>query len=68
MQDIVKCKNLIEKNGNQRVCDRFLLKRINNKQLHVKCPSCGSFAIITADNEGKLQIIHVKEGENIICN
>lgn len=67
MADIYKCKAQIEKHGESRDCNRFLLKVINDKQMHVKCPSCGSYAIVSGGQNGKLSITHIKEGEDAIC-
>lgn len=65
--DIYKCKAQVEKHNEKRDCNRFLFKTINEKQMHIKCPSCGSYAIITGGLNGKLTITHIKEGEDTIC-
>jgi len=65
-EEIIKCKCIVKKHGIERECGRFLIKRINKKQLHVKCSSCGSYAIITA-HDGGLDVVHIKEDEEILC-
>ena len=67
MTEIVKCKSIIERNGRKHECGRFIAKFITNKRIHIKCPSCPSYAIIEVYN-GELMIVHVdKEGEEQIC-
>jgi len=64
---IIKCKATVEKHGKDRICDRFIMKFINGrKQIHSKCPSCGSYVIITA-NGNDFDIVHLREGEEVIC-
>lgn len=66
-QLIVKCKVPIEKHNTKRDCGRFLFKIVNKKQIHAKCPSCGSYAIVSVSECGELVITHIKEGEEILC-
>jgi len=65
--NIYKCKAQVDKHNETRDCNRFLFKVINEKQMHIKCPSCGSYAIVRGELSGKLSITHIKEGEDAIC-
>ena len=68
MVKIYKCKAQVEKHKEDRDCNRFLFKMINNnKQMHLKCPACGSYAIVSVGAEKKLTITHIKEGEDLLC-
>jgi len=71
--NVIKCKNTVNKKGSERVCDRFLAKIMKEElmrpgfQIHLKCPACGNYAIVTKGVSGKINVIHVKEGEAEIC-
>lgn len=66
-EQIIKCKATVTKHGKDRLCERFIMKFVNDrKQIHSKCPSCGSYTIITANGD-KLDIVHLKEGEEVLC-
>ena len=68
MTEIYKCKSQVEKHGKVKDCNRFLFKMINdNKQMHLKCPACGSYAIVSIEPNNKLSITHIKEGEDLLC-
>ena len=68
MEKIYKCKAQVEKHGKSKECNRFLFKMINNnKQMHIKCPACGSYAIVSTGPDKKLTITHIKEGEDLLC-
>jgi hypothetical protein len=63
----VKCKNIVNKKGTDRECNRHLLKFVNDDQIHVPCPICGHHAIIMIE-DGKLVVVHVnKQSEEQIC-
>ena len=66
-EQIVKCKNILKKHNKERECDRFLFKLIDNDKLYFKCPSCGASAIAIGRKGGGLDVIHVNEGEDILC-
>ena len=71
--NVIKCKNTVNKKGSERVCDRFLAKIMKEEmmkpgfQIHLKCPACGNYAIVTMGVSRKINVIHVKEGEAEIC-
>lgn len=67
MVEVYKCKAQVEKHGKDKECNRFLLKMINDEQMHLKCPSCGSYAIVSIGQNNKLSITHIKEGEDLLC-
>ena len=67
MQEVIKCKNTIERKGVEHECGRFIAKFITKKQIHIKCPSCSAYAVIKVSGDD-LMVIHVnKEGEEEIC-
>jgi len=69
---VIKCENNVEKKGVKRTCDRFLAKIMKEElmktgfQIHLKCPSCGEYAIV-ANGENGVCKVHLKEGEGDIC-
>lgn len=67
MQEVIKCKNKVDRKGSEHECGRFIAKFITKKQIHIKCPSCSSYAVIMVE-DGDLMVIHVdKKGEEQIC-
>jgi hypothetical protein len=70
---VVKCSVKTRKKGVERTCDRFLAKILKEEmmkqgfQIHLKCPSCGNYAIITKGMSDNINIIHIKEGEGELC-
>jgi phage FluMu protein Com len=63
--DVIKCKNVNTKTG--RECGRFLMKKMEDGAIHIKCPNCAGYAIIEVDNNA-LNVFHVdKNGEKEIC-
>ncbi len=71
--NVIKCKNTVYKKGSERICDRFLAKIMKVElmkpgfQIHLKCPACGNYAIVTMGVSGNVNVVHVKEGEAEIC-
>jgi len=64
---IVKCKNIKERKGRSFECGRHLMKVDSNGDIHIPCPVCGYYAIVTIE-KNKLIVVHVnKQGEREIC-
>ncbi len=66
--EVVKCKNLVERRGIEKECNRFLGKMLDDGSLVIKCPDCSHYAIVEVEDD-KLIIVHLdKTGEGKICN
>ena len=63
----VKCRNIVSRKQREFECGRHLMK-IEDNEIHIPCPNCGHYAIISVVND-QLLVVHVnKEGERKICN
>ena len=65
--NIVKCKNIRNRKGRVFECGRHLMKKDDNGDIHIPCPVCGHYAIISSVDD-ELIVIHInKQGEREIC-
>ena len=66
LMDIIKCRNKKIKKDNEYECGRHLMKFVNG-DIHIPCPVCGHYAIVSIV-ESELMVIHVnKKSEEKIC-
>jgi hypothetical protein len=66
VEEIIKCKSIIHKHGKDRVCDRYLGKRIDEEVISLKC-KCGCTALVFIDNKGKLKVEYVNKEKELLC-
>ena len=61
----IRCSNIVNRNEKTKRCEAFLLE-MNDYEVRVRCPKCGTLFVATRRNDGKIDVKGFPKGKPII--